>query len=127
MIQVEKLSYGFPEKELYRNISFSIEQGQHCALIGSNGCGKSTLVEMLTNPEKYWFDGKITKDEECRTGYAGQFCVREKMQDCTVFEYLSRRFTELQEEIAKAETELDAAMAEWERLSAEYEVISAGY
>ena len=51
MIQVEKLSYGFPEKELYRNISFSIEQGQHCALIGSNGCGKSTLVEMLTNPE----------------------------------------------------------------------------
>ena len=44
MIQVEKLSYGFPEKELYRNISFSIEQGQHCALIGSNGCGKSTLV-----------------------------------------------------------------------------------
>ena len=64
MIQVEKLSYGFPEKELYRNISFSIEQGQHCALIGSNGCGKSTLVEMLTNPEKYWFDGKITKDEE---------------------------------------------------------------
>lgn len=101
MIQVEKLSYGFPEKELYRDISFSIEQGQHCALIGSNGCGKSTLVEMLTNPEKYWFDGKITKDEECRTGYAGQFCVREKTQDCTVFEYLSRRFTELQEEIAK--------------------------
>ena len=118
MIQVEKLSYGFPEKELYRNISFSIEQGQHCALIGSNGCGKSTLVEMLTNPEKYWFDGKITKDEECRTGYAGQFCVREKMQDCTVFEYLSRRFTELQEEIAKvceemAHPENDEEDMEW--------------
>ena len=118
MIQVEKLSYGFPEKELYRNISFSIEQGQHCALIGSNGCGKSTLVEMLTNPEKYWFDGKITKDEDCRTGYAGQFCVREKMQDCTVFEYLSRRFTELQEEIAKvceemAHPENDEEDMEW--------------
>jgi len=118
MIQVEKLSYGFPEKELYRDISFSIEQGQHCALIGSNGCGKSTLVEMLTNPEKYWFDGKITKDEECRTGYAGQFCVREKTQDCTVFEYLSRRFTELQEEIAKvceemAHPENDEEDMEW--------------
>lgn len=118
MIQVEKLSYGFPEKELYRDISFSIEKGQHCALIGSNGCGKSTLVEMLTNPEKYWFDGKITKDEECRTGYAGQFCVREKTQDCTVFEYLSRRFTELQEEIAKvceemAHPENDEEDMEW--------------
>lgn len=126
MIQVEKLSYGFPEKELYRNISFSIEQGQHCALIGSNGCGKSTLVEMLTNPEKYWFDGKITKDEECRTGYAGQFCVREKMQDCTVFEYLSRRFTELQEEIAKVCEEMahpENDEADMEKLFSQYQAL----
>ena len=126
MIQVEKLSYGFPEKELYRDISFSIEQGQHCALIGSNGCGKSTLVEMLTNPEKYWFDGKITKDEECRTGYAGQFCVREKMQDCTVFEYLSRRFTELQEEIAKVCEEMahpENDEEDMERLLSQYQTL----
>ena len=126
MIQVEKLTYGFPEKELYRDISFSIEQGQHCALIGSNGCGKSTLVEMLTNPEKYWFDGKITKNEECRTGYAGQFCVREKMQDCTVFEYLSRRFTELQEEIAKVCEEMahpENDEEDMERLLSQYQTL----
>lgn len=126
MIQVEKLSYGFPEKELYRDISFSIEKGQHCALIGSNGCGKSTLVEMLTNPEKYWFDGKITKDEECRTGYAGQFCVREKTQDCTVFEYLSRRFTELQEEIAKVCEEMahpENDEEDMERLFSQYQTL----
>ena len=126
MIQVEKLSYGFPEKELYRDISFSIEKGQHCALIGSNGCGKSTLVEMLTNPEKYWFDGKITKDEECRTSYAGQFCVREKTQDCTVFEYLSRRFTELQEEIAKVCEEMahpENDEKDMERLFSQYQTL----
>ena len=126
MIQVEKLTYGFPEKDLYNDISFSIEQGQHCALIGSNGCGKSTLVEMLTDPEKYWFDGKITKDEECRTGYAGQFCVREKTQDCRVFEYLSRRFTDLQDEIAKvceamAHPENDEA--DMERLFSQYQAL----
>lgn len=126
MIQVEKLTYGFPEKDLYNDISFSIEQRQHCALIGSNGCGKSTLVEMLTDPEKYWFDGKITKDEECRTGYAGQFCVREKTQDCTVFEYLSRRFTDLQDEIAKvceamAHPENDEA--DMERLLSQYQTL----
>ena len=126
MIQVEKLSYGFPEKELYRNISFSIEQGQHCALIGSNGCGKSTLVEMLTNPEKYWFDGKITKDENVRSGYAGQFCVREKTQDCTVFEYLGRRFTELQEEIAKVCEEMahpENDEEDMERLFSQYQAL----
>lgn len=126
MIQVEKLTYGFPEKDLYNGISFSIKQGQHCALIGSNGCGKSTLVEMLTDPEKYWFDGKITKDEECRTGYAGQFCVREKTQDCTVFEYLSRRFTDLQDEIAKVCEEMahpENDEADMERLFSQYQAL----
>lgn len=126
MIQVEKLTYGFPQKDLYNDISFSIEPGQHCALIGSNGCGKSTLVEMLTNPEKYWFDGKITKDENVRSGYAGQFCVREKTQDCTVFEYLSRRFTELQEEIAKVCEEMaqpENDEEDMERLFSQYQAL----
>lgn len=126
MIQVENLSYGFPEKDLYNNISFSIEQGQHCALIGSNGCGKSTLVEMLTNPEKYWFDGEITRDEECRIGYAGQFCVREKTQDCTVFEYLSRRFTDLQEELTRVCEEMghpENDEADMEKLFSQYQAL----
>ena len=65
MIQVEKLSYGFPDKDLYKDISFTLAAGQHCALIGSNGCGKSTLVDLLMRPDKYWFDGKVLLDEGC--------------------------------------------------------------
>ena len=64
MIQVEKLSYGFPDKDLYNDITFAIEEGQHCALIGSNGTGKSTLVNMLMYPDQYWFD---RKDHEGRS------------------------------------------------------------
>lgn len=100
MIKIEKLSYGFPAKDLYNDISFEIERGQHCALIGSNGCGKSTLVDMIIDPEEYLYDGKIIEDDECRIGYASQFSVRDKQQECTVFEYLSQKFVELQEEIA---------------------------
>ena len=100
MIQVEKLSYGFPAKDLYKDISFNIEAGQHCALIGSNGTGKSTLVDMLMDPEKYLYDGKIIKAEQCRMGYASQFSVRDKERDCTVFEYLGERFTDNQRETA---------------------------
>ncbi len=99
MIQTEKLSFGFGEKDLYSDISFTLEEGQHCALIGSNGTGKSTLVELLINPEEYLYDGKITIDENCRIGYAGQFSVRDKFTDQTVFEYLSERFTRLSSEI----------------------------
>ncbi|MEG0662312.1 MAG: ATP-binding cassette domain-containing protein [Anaerovoracaceae bacterium] len=100
MIQVEKLSYGFPAKDLYREISFTLKTGQHCGFIGSNGVGKSTLVDMLIYPDKYLYDGKIIKDERCRIGYASQFAVRDKEQDCTVFEYLAQRFVENQEATA---------------------------
>lgn len=97
MIQVEKLSYGFPAKDLFNEVSFALKRGQHCAFIGSNGAGKSTLVDMLIHPDHYLYDGKIIKDGSCRIGYASQFAVREKEQECTAFEYLSERFVENQQ------------------------------
>ena len=110
MIQVKKLSFDFPAKVLYKEVSFSLETGQHCAFIGSNGSGKSTLVDMIINPDKYMYDGKIIKDESCRIGYASQFAVRDKEQEQTVFEYLSEKFVKNQnatvaicEEMAVAE------------------------
>lgn len=110
MIQVEKLSYGFLANDLYKEVSFTLKTGQHCAFIGSNGAGKSTLVDMIINPDKYLYDGKIIIDESCRIGYASQFALRDKEQECTVFEYLSERFVENQhatiavcEEMAVAE------------------------
>lgn len=126
MIQVEKLSYGFPDKDLYKDISFTLAAGQHCALIGSNGCGKSTLVDLLMHPDKYWFDGKVLLDEGCRIGYASQFSVRDKVQDCSVFDYLAERFTTLAAQIsaacdAMAAPDLDEA--ELDRLFASYQAL----
>ena len=100
MIRVEKLSYGFPAKDLYKDISFTLEDGQHCAFIGSNGTGKTTLIDMLIDPEKYLYDGKIIRDEYCRVGYVNQFSQGEKNQETTVFDYLSERFVKNQEETA---------------------------
>ena len=117
MIQVEQLSFGFTAKDLYKDISFTLEAGQHCALIGSNGTGKSTLAEILIHPEEYLYDGKIVRDESCRIGYASQFSVGDKFQDRTVFEFLSERFTSLQKDIEA----VCAAMTETEDLDALYE------
>ena len=117
MIQVEELSFGFTAKDLYKDISFTLEAGQHCALIGSNGTGKSTLAEILIHSEEYLYDGKIVRDESCRIGYASQFSVGDKFQDRTVFEFLSERFTSLQKDIEA----VCAAMTEAEDLDALYE------
>ena len=117
MIKVEKLSYSFPEKELYKKVSFTLENGQHAALIGSNGTGKSTLVDMLMDTEKYLYDGKIVKEESCRMGYVSQFAKRDKEQQVTVFEFLSEDFVRLQEISAS----LCAEMAVAENLEAVFE------
>ena len=98
MIQVEKLSFSFPAKELYKKVSFILEDGQHCAFIGSNGTGKTTLVDMIMDPEKYIYDGKIIREAQDRIGYVSQFSKEEKAQEKTVFEYLSEKFVENQKE-----------------------------
>lgn len=120
MIQVEKLSYGFPSKDLYNEISFTLEEGCHCALIGSNGTGKSTLADLLINPEKYVFDGKIIRNENCRIGYASQFSVREKERECSVFEYLSEKFLQVQRDMAAVCEEM-AVADDPERLYEKYQ------
>ena len=120
MIQVENLSYSFPTKELYKKVSFALEDGQHCAFIGSNGTGKTTLVDMIIDPEKYLYDGKIIKSDECRIGYVNQFSKSEKDQEKTVFEYLSEKFVENQIETAKVCEEM-AVAADLEPVFARYQ------
>lgn len=100
MIQIDELSYGFPDKELYKEVSFTLKDGVHCAFIGSNGTGKTTLVHMMMHPDEYLYDGKIICDENCRIGYVSQFSKEEKNQGITVFAFLSEVFVKNQEETA---------------------------
>ena len=122
MIKVEKLSYSFPDKELYQEISFTLEDGVHCAFIGSNGTGKSTLVSMLQNPKEYLYDGKIERDENARIGYVSQFAKREDEGEQTVFAFLSETFVTLQSQIAAiceqmgTAEDLDSIFEEYQKL-----------
>ncbi|MDO7906220.1 ABC-F family ATP-binding cassette domain-containing protein [Paenibacillus sp. JX-17] len=99
MIKVEHLSFSFPQKELYTDVSFTLEEGQHCAFIGTSGSGKSTLIEILMDPEKHLFDGKLEIDPNCRIGYVSQFSQVDPAKEMTVFEYISEEFTKIQEKL----------------------------
>lgn len=109
MLKIENLSYSFPEKDLYTNISFTLEYGQHCAFIGTNGSGKSTLVDIIIDPEKYMFDGILERDPNCRIGYVSQFSQLDKTKEITVFEYLGEEFIKLQNEITSICTEMETS------------------
>ncbi|MCL9662472.1 ATP-binding cassette domain-containing protein [Paenibacillus hunanensis] len=116
MIKVDNLSFSFPQKELYTNISFTLEEGQHCAFIGTSGSGKSTLVDILLEPNNYLFDGKLEIDPACTIGYVSQFSQVDRAETMTVFEYIGETFIEMQNEInaiyAEMETtdDMDALM-----------------
>lgn len=122
MITVEKLSYSFPEKDLYKEVSFTLEDGQHAVLIGSNGTGKTTLIHMLMNPDEYLYDGKIKRDIEGRIGYVSQFEKEEKERDLTVFEFLAEDFVTLQKAMEDVCKEMETA-EELDVLMERYQVI----
>ncbi len=109
MIKIDNLSYSFPQKELYRNISFTLEDCQHCAFIGTSGSGKSTLIDIIKDSEKYMFDGKVEIDPNCRIGFVSQFSQLDKTKETTVFEYLGEEFTKLQNEITSICNEMETS------------------
>ena len=131
MIKAEKLSFGFPQKELFHNISFSLEDGCHCALIGSNGTGKTTLTDIIRRQSEILFDGKLSLDGAGRIGYVSQFVTRESGEDTTVLDYLSADFLRLQEEIGDIcaqmgdSEDLDTLMERYQQLLDESDSLDA--
>ena len=133
MIKAEKLSYSFPQKELYNKVSFTIEDNVHCAFIGTNGTGKSTLVDMILHPDDHLYEGKLTIDVPGRIGYVSQFYSLDEEKEETVFTYLSETFVQLQNQIneicdamATAE-DLEPLMEKYQTVMDEFQAIDGDF
>ena len=131
MINAKKLTFGFSSAPLFQNISFTLEENCHCALIGSNGTGKTTLTNLIREPEQYIFDGKLTLDGAGRIGYVSQFAIREGDQSVTVFDYLCQDFLALEQAIGQvclqmeSGEDMDALMERYQALLDESDATDA--
>ncbi|MGB3367674.1 MAG: ATP-binding cassette domain-containing protein [Acidaminobacteraceae bacterium] len=109
MIRLNDLSYSFPQKNLYTDISFELKDGHHCAFIGTSGSGKSTLINIIMNPDKYMYDGLLEIDPSCRIGYVSQFFEKDRTNSSTVFEYIASDFIKYQNKITDICTEMETS------------------
>jgi ATPase components of ABC transporters with duplicated ATPase domains len=71
LVSAENLSKSYGEKVLFKNISFSINEGEKIGLIGVNGTGKSTLLKVLAGEDIY-DEGRIIKAGNLSIGYLPQ-------------------------------------------------------
>ena len=92
ILNVEHLSHGFGDRAIFEDVSFRLLKGEHIGLVGANGEGKSTFMNIVTGklqPD----EGKIEWAKNVRTGYLDQHTVLEKGQTIrdvlkSAFQYL---------------------------------------
>ena len=70
-LDVQNLTKSFGAQVLFKDISFSIAEGQHVGLVAQNGTGKSTLLSILTGKEGY-DSGSIIYRNDLRVGMLEQ-------------------------------------------------------
>ena len=92
ILNVEHLTHGFGDRQIFDDVSFRLLAGEHIGLVGANGEGKSTFMNIITgklSPD----EGKVEWSKRVRAGYLDQHTVLTKGQTVrdvlkTAFDYL---------------------------------------
>ena len=120
ILSVENLTHGFGDRAIFENVSFRLLKGEHIGLIGANGEGKSTFMNIITNklmPD----EGKIEWAKNIQVGYLDQHTVLQKgmtIEDVlkSAFDFLfdmEKRMNEICDKMGDAsEKELEGYMEE---------------
>ncbi|MCI5846878.1 MAG: ATP-binding cassette domain-containing protein [Clostridiales bacterium] len=71
LISVQDIEKSFGAHQVLRGVSFSLQKGEKMGLVGVNGCGKTTLMRIITG-EMEADGGQIHKNKDLRIGYLAQ-------------------------------------------------------
>ncbi|MDF2889732.1 MAG: heme transporter ATP-binding protein [Clostridia bacterium] len=77
ILNVKNLSHGFGDRAIFNDVSFRLLKGEHIGLVGANGEGKSTFMNIVTGklePDA----GVVEWSKRVRAGYLDQHTVLEK-------------------------------------------------
>ena len=108
ILNVEHLSHGFGDRAIFEDVSFRLLKGEHIGLVGANGEGKSTFMNIITGklmPD----EGKVEWAKNVRVGYLDQHTALER--GMTVGDVLRSAFAWLLE----LEQEMNRICDGWEK------------
>lgn len=105
ILKINNLSHTFENKQLFKNASFDINNGEHIGIVGLNGAGKSTFINIIAGNISY-DAGEVIWLNGIRYDYLDQHADIDR--DKTVIEYLKTAFDYLYE----LEKKLNALYAE---------------
>ena len=120
MISVDNLTVSFAGWDLFKDVSFLINEKDRIGLVGKNGAGKSTMLKVLIG-EQQPTSGTVSRNGECTVGYLPQ---QMKVADTTtLFDETESAFSEvlgLEREIDRLNAEIaertDYESPEYEKL-----------
>ncbi len=104
LLTVENLSLTFDKKQIFHQASFRVLPNEKIGIIGNNGVGKTTLIQILCGhliPDS----GNIHFDKNIRVGYLDQYMKVDK--NLTIENYLKQAFLDLYQKEAELNAMLD--------------------
>ena len=100
LLEVEGLRFKYTDNDLFNDVSFRILPKDHIVLVGDNGCGKSTFMNLIAKnliPDK----GKIEWLNNVKYSYLDQHLkIR---NDISIYDYITEVFKPLLEKEAKSQ------------------------
>ena len=106
LITATSLSKSFGAEDIFRGVTFSVPKGARLAIVGPNGCGKTTLLRILIGEDEA-SSGTVTRARSARIGYLPQ--EADFQMEGTLWEACLSPFAELlkqQDELHRLESQM---------------------
>ncbi len=100
----------FGDEVLFDRVSFLVRDREHVAIVGPNGCGKTTLLSVIMGQQRA-VEGTVTKPSDVTVGYLRQY--QEDLSDTTIHEHVLHA----RQDILDLEAELSEMEKSFEGLS----------
>ena len=130
ILTVQNLQKAFGTDEVLKDVTLTLQNGQRMGLVGVNGCGKTTLLRILSG-QLHYDGGSFSLSKGLRLGYLEQQCtvkegntVLQELEDVFLpVQEMEKKLRRMEEDMALVQDQktLEKLGADYERLQARFE------